>query len=353
MAGEAILILESDPAQESRLYDALSQAGYHVYAADSAGSVLKALEATSFPIVLVAAGAAIPIEQFANQVRSLQPDSTLIFSAANVSPALLQEMLRGGAVDIISKPFDVVDVHQRINLALERRRARVARLLEWQLRARTAEDALAKAKSGNSAAANSLGQVAEFADFALNTFLTLARENREMSRAVRQLSNPGAVEPKRAVVTWLAHSDREFSAGVSSLGPRLNLDIAPPMSTGGEILDKMSAGPPDIIVLDSNLPDMPGYLVQQTIHAEHQTVQIIFVDGWGTSVRTVTLVGDDSERVERTMTTVQDLVDVMQIAADRANDTAIGRDYAIEFKERHEEFLRRYASVKNVAASTR
>lgn len=349
MAGEAILILESNPAEEARLNSGLSGAGYHVYAADSATAILSALKATRFPTVIVDADAVPSAESFGNQVRSIQPDTDVIFSVATQDARTLMEIVRGGGREILPKPFELVTVLRRVTDVIERRRHRVARLAEWEVRTRNAEAELARTRAGNTEAANSLHQVADFADFALNTFLTLARENQTLGRSVRHLSNPGVEEPTRILTAWIAHSDPEFSTGVASLGPRIGLEIPTPMSTGGEVLDRISTSVPDIMILDTNLPDIPGQLVLQTLRSEHPDVEIVVVDGWGTNQRHVSLAASEGSGVERPMKTVQDLLDVLEIGVERARDTALGRDFAHEFKARHDEFLRRYAAIKRIA----
>lgn len=346
MAGEPILILESDPTHETRLNDVLSADGYRVYAAESAESVVSAVGATAFALLVVDVDATDDPVALARQCRALQPDMALVLTRPEGDAA--PSWLRAGAVDVLERPYDDDVIRERIGDAVERSVSRVETLAHWRERALHAESAAAAAIDGQSADANRFGQVGEFADYALDKFLELERRNAELERQLRRLTNQSD-EPRPPITTWIAHSDAEFAAGVSSLGPRLNLLIAAPMSTGGEVLDRMSAGPPGILIVDSNLPDIPSSLVLQTVHSEHPNVQVVIVDGWGTNDRSVTLHGEGSSDVERTMETVQDLLEVVQLAAERASDTALGRDFAVEFKARHEEFLRRYASVKRAA----
>lgn len=347
MSGEAILILESDRALERQLNDVLAAAGYEVYAADTVVSILQALETSPFPMVLVDSRAPdVDPAVFAEKAQGLQPDCAVVFTGAGCTTGEAVSMLRGGASDFIAKPFEPTFLLERIESALRRRRTSRARIKLWERRARAAEHALSESRSGSGVSHSRLLQVAEFADFALERFLGLERQNMELELDLRRLENPDSASERVNLITWVAHSDAEFANGVLSLGPRLGLDVRPPMHTGGEVLDKVSSNPPNIIILDFSLPDIPASLVVETIKSEYSDIQIVSVDGWGTAERTITVTGGSAPDVTQSMETVDDLIKILEVAAERASDTVIGRDFAAEFKNRHDDFLRRYADVR-------
>ena len=352
MAGEAILILESDRALERQLNDVLAGAEYEVYAADTVQSVLQALETTRFPMVIVDSRCPDmqPIE-FSARAMSLQPDCAVVFTGTGCTTGEAVDMIRGGASDFIAKPFEPTFVLERVESALQRRRSNRARVKLWERRARAAEQALGQNRSGSGGFSTRLTEVSDFAEYALEKFLALERRNMELERDLRRLQNPESPEERPTLVTWVAHSDAEFAAGVLSLGPQLGLDVRPPMHTGGEVLDKVSTNPPNIIILDFALPDIPAPLVVETVKSEYHDIQIVTVSGWGSSERTITVTGGSAPDVTRGMETVNDLIEMLEVAAERAGDTVVGRDFAAEFKKRHEDFLRRYAELKRAMDS--
>lgn len=347
MSGEAILILESDRTLERQLNDVLAAAGYEVYAADTVVSMLQALETSRFPIVLVDARApGLEPAAFVERTHSLQPDCAVVFTGSGCTAGEAVAMLRGGASDFVSKPFETTQLLERVASTLQRRQASRARIRLWERRARTAEQALGDSRSGSDVTHTPLVEVADFADFALERFLSLERRNMELERDLRRLEDPTSMTERAHLVTWVAHSDAEFANGVLSLGPKLGLDVRPPMHTGGEVLDKVYSNPPNIIILDFSLPDIPTSLVVETVRSEYSEIQMVTVDGWGTATRTITVTGGSAPDVTQGMETVDDLIMILEVAAERANDTVIGRDFAGEFKNRHDDFLRRYAEVR-------
>ena len=348
MAGEAILIFENDPAFERQLNAVLSAAGYEVYAGDSATSVLQALETTRFPMVIVDARApGIDPAGFALRALELQPDCAVVFTGAGCTTGEAVSMLRGGAADFLAKPFEAGLLKQRVDVALQRRRSARARVQLWERRAHAAEQALGEQSGKPSIPPNRIEEIRDFAEYALEKFLRLERRNMKLERDLRRLESPGSVQERPALITWVAHSDTEFAHGVLSLGPQLNLDVRPPMQTGGEVLDKVSSTLPNIVVLDSSLPDIPTTLVVETLKSQHPDIQIATVSGWGTPERTITLTGGSAPDVTRAMETVEDLIETLEVAAERADDTLVGRDFAAEFKNRHDDFLRRYAELRS------
>lgn len=347
MSGEAVLIFEPDPAAEVQLNAVLTEAGHQVYAADSVDAVLHALRATPFPLVFVDAAHARPsVEAVARRAAELQPDTMVIFTGDEAALPHVLGALRGGAADFVTRPFVGPAVGERVNAAIEQRRRQRARLKSLERRARAAEHALGQAEIGSGAHASTIELMQGFADFALETFVSLERRNLEVERRLRQFENPGATEERPVLSAWVAHSDADFAAGVVTLGPKLRLEIAHPMSTGGEVLDKITDRPPQLLILDASLPDIPGELLVQTVRAEWPELEMVVIEGWGTEAREVLVVAGAAPEVRRPMKTVQDLIEMMELAADRATDAKMGRDFAEAFKGQHEEFIRRFAEVK-------
>lgn len=344
MPNEPILILETNAELETQLNELLSAAGYQVYAADRVDALLNAIRATRFPLVIVDASTPdMTPGRIAAAVLDAQPDTAVFFTGTSISTTSLLGMLRGGAADFFSKPFDTTDVLERVRIALQRRTKRRKRAREWQRRAKAAEHRLDEMKGTMSDAVLPKHYV-EFGEYALQEFLDLERRALELERELHKAKG-GDKGPTRKIAGWIAHPDSGFANGVVSLGPQLNIEFAPPLPTGGEVLDKLSSDAPEVIVLGDQLPDIPGEFVVDTIASSHPNVQIVLVSGWKTSEQRVSLVGGTDKSLVYRMETVTELITMLKEAVSRCQDASLGREFASQFKRRHDEFLRRYAEL--------
>lgn len=345
MANEPLLILETDSENERRLNDLLSGAGYQVYAADRVAALLNAVKATRFPVVIVDAGTPdMTPGRIASAIAEAQPDTMVIFTGATASTTSLLSMMRGGGADFVARPYTDDDLLERVRVNLERRSRRRRRSREWQKRAKAAEHALEelRASQGDQTLPH---HYVEFGEYALQKFLELERRSMELERQIASLTRQTDERAVR-VDAWVAHGDAEFARGVAALGQQLQIDFAPPLSTGGEVLDKLGTQAPAIVVLGDQLPDIPGEFVVETIKSEHPNLHVVVVNGWGTPERSVSLVGGSGQPVERPMENVDALASMLREARERCVDTSVGREFAQEFKRRHEDFLRRLAELK-------
>ena len=350
MANEPILILESDPEAEQQLNGLLSTAGFQVYAADRVQSLLNAVKATRFPVVIVDASTPeMTPGRIAEAILQAQPDTMVMFSSATLSTTGLVSMMRGGGCDVLSKPYEAAEVVERVRTLLRRRSDRRKRAREWQRRAKAAEHALEELRSTTSASPLPHHYV-EFGEYALQQFLEIERRSMDLERKVASLTRATDASQLR-VDAWIAHDDADFARGVLGLGNGLLIDFAAPFSTGGEVLDKISANPPAILVLGDQLPDIPGEFVVETVKSAHPSVHVVLVSGWGTPAKRVALVSGTGQPMERPMDTAEGLVAVLREARERCVDTSVGREFAAEFKRRHEGFLRRLAELKSAEAS--
>ncbi len=356
MSGEAILILEPDRDLELQLNEMLTASGYQVYAAETPDSLVKALETTAFPLIIIALEAleasGSDVASFTASALGHQPECMVLFAADEPALPTALSMLDAGGAGFVDKPYAPEGVLRRLSTALDRRRRARSRTKVWERRAKAAEHMLSEAREGSGDDRARLLRVVDFAEYALQKFLALERRNLELERTIKQLENPDDNDADREPLpTWIAHPDDAFTGGVVGLGPQLNLDFRPPMATGGEILDKLSASAPELIILGDNLPDIPGQMVAETIRTEYPNVQLIVVEGWGTPNRSVSLTGAGAKDSLRTMENVDDLIAMIELAKERCYDTAIGREFAAKFKKRHDDFLRRFAEIKKSSSS--
>jgi two-component system KDP operon response regulator KdpE len=50
-------------------------------------------------------------------------------------------------------------------------------------------------------------------------------------------------------------------------------------ASGADALNKVSEGAPDLLLLDLNLPDMPGFEVLERLRAQSSTIPVVIVSG--------------------------------------------------------------------------
>ncbi|MFT4703162.1 MAG: DNA-binding NtrC family response regulator [Bradymonadia bacterium] len=348
MANEPILILAAHAAGESQLTQALSQASYEVYAADSADAFLHAVSATRFPVVIFGVERAeMSPAALAAKVIEAQPDTMTIVVGPTPTREMLSAVMRAGAADYIVESDDHSTLLQRMAACLKLRSRRRERARAWQRRAKAAEHQVTELKSLMSDRTLPAHFI-EFGDYALEQFMEIERRALELERRIAAFEQPAGADDNNTIVdAWIAHFDREFSDGVRTLGPQLRMEFAAPFSTGGEILDKLSETQPSILLISDQLPDIPSELVIQTITSRYPALRTVVVRGWGTPERAVSLISGDADRpVEAPMPTVDHLIDALKEARRQCLDTSVGRQFAEKFKRRHEEFLRRLAELK-------
>lgn len=263
----------------------------------------------------------------------------MVFTGREVSAARVLDVLRGGGAEFLQKPINAPVAVERIRHLLAREQAR-----RHALRARTEVSAPGSERSGSSRVSGLDDQlIVAFARSALQTFMDVEKQSAEQEQKLRA-AGQGATS--RSLQAWICHHDTDFVRGMLSLGPRAQLEFKPPLTSGGEVLDKIGTSAPDLIVLGDALPDIPTPLVVETIKSQNPDIELLVIDGWGTQSRSATLSsGKHPDEERRTLAKADDLLALIEIARSRSADVAAGREFAERFRERHKEFLRRYAEV--------
>ncbi len=346
MPKPAVLIYENDAGHVEDLNQVLTSAGYEVYAADRPEAVVSALQATPFPVVVLdATVAAFDPVQFCARLAESRPDTAIVMTGTEISAAKLLALMRNGACDYLAKPFAPDEVVERVKANVTRRHRSRSELRQWQERAITAERNSGDASAAVPAAVAE--RVQQFTRAALASYMQLERENLDHVRRTMAEDDPRVAEIMSAPVhTWLVHHDPEFVRGLMGMAPRLELDFKPPLTTGGEVLDRLGRVEPQLLIIGDQLPDIPLPLVIETVTSRHPDVAIIEIDGWGTDRRVARLLsGQHGDLVEREMGTVNDLIEVIGIARQQARHTAFHRDFADRFRERHADFLAEYGDI--------
>lgn len=112
-------------------------------------------------------------------------------------------------------------------------------------------------------------------------------------------------------------------------------------------LKKFLASPPDILVTDKNLPGMTGIELVQTIKKEHPGVPVIMVTGYASmesAIKAVELgICSYMQKPFRT----KDLIANIEEALNRKREDFRAKRYLMRFKERNEEFLSAFKSIRD------
>lgn len=345
MPRPSILMLEQDPASEQVLNDVLAAAGFEVYAADSFDSVVRAVTATPFPALLFDADqAGVRPDLIVQKVHEIRPETAVIFTGRDSAAPRILEMLRAGAADFLAKPIQPRLAAERVRDVLARDQARRAGMRHLRARAEAAEQELARVERSGASRVSGLDDqlILAFARGALQTFLDIEKQSAELERT----ANAQADGANRTLQAWIMHQDASFVGGMLSLAGRAGLEFKPPLTSGGEVLDRLSAASPDLLMLGDAMPDIPTQLVLETIKSQHPDVEVLIIEGWGTPARSGVLVsGTNPTEIRRPLAKADDILALVQIARERSADVSFSREFAERFRDRHKEFLRRYAEV--------
>lgn len=190
--------------------------------------------------------------------------------------------------------------------------------------------------------------VQSFAENAVAVFADLEREYIDLARRNRQLERALGTEPDVRILGWVAHPDPDFARGVTSLAERLRIDFAPAMQTGGEVLDHLSGGAPNVLVLSDALPDIPSEFLAQSVLSTQPRIHVVQINGWGTPERHGVLFGGDiSEPITRPLGNVNDLIALLAEAVARSVDDVLTAMTAQAIRARYEDFVRRYRELRD------
>jgi DNA-binding response OmpR family regulator len=340
MPKPAVLILESDQATAQQMNAVLVRTGFDVYGADRPEAVIAALRASEFPAVVVDADyPGVDASEMARAILALRPDVCLVFTASEMHPLSVANAFRAGALDFIAKPYDPVELGRSLLAGIERRRRERGEI-------RMLREKLKHTTTGSTATALP-SAVQSFAEQGMQVFADLEREYLELARRVRTLERAQGTEAEVRILGWVAHPDLDFARGVTSLAERLRIDFAQPLQTGGEVLDHLSAGAPNVLVLADSLPDIPSEFLAQSVLSTQPRIHIVQINGWGTPERTAVLFGGDiGTPIERTLGNVNDLIALLEEAVMRSVDDVLTRMTAQSIHSRYEDFVRRYRELR-------
>jgi two-component system nitrogen regulation response regulator GlnG len=105
-----ILVVEDEPLIRWSIAETLAHGGHTVLEAGTAGTAVRALNATSDPIDVVLLDYRLPDSsdlRLLADIRRLRPRSAVVMMTAYGTPEMTREALDLGAFRVLDKPFDM------------------------------------------------------------------------------------------------------------------------------------------------------------------------------------------------------------------------------------------------------
>lgn len=121
--GEKILVVDDEPQVLEILLEYFEQAGFKCTASSSALDALGKMKDLNFSLVI--SDMMMPGMsglEFLRTARELYPDTAFIMITGLMDVSLAVESLRTGAIDFLTKPFELKSLQRTVDRALERRR---------------------------------------------------------------------------------------------------------------------------------------------------------------------------------------------------------------------------------------
>jgi PAS domain S-box-containing protein len=138
---ETILVVEDEPAVAAIAFQVLNRGGYRVLLADSGESAVGLLRGHACAIALLLVDVVLPDmhgAQLLETVRSVHPESAVLFASGYSAEAIGERDEAPGDVDLIEKPYAPDELLRRVRLTIDRNvapsgdRERIQRA--WSLR---------------------------------------------------------------------------------------------------------------------------------------------------------------------------------------------------------------------------
>lgn len=125
---ETILVVEDDPNLQLTVIDTLSSLGYRVLKADNGERALAILQsgmAVDMMFTDVVMPGSVPVTELARQARQLLPDIEILFTSGYPRDAIVHEGRLDAGVELLSKPYRINQLAQRIRQMLSNRAHRI------------------------------------------------------------------------------------------------------------------------------------------------------------------------------------------------------------------------------------
>ncbi|ONN64283.1 PAS domain S-box protein [Herbaspirillum sp. VT-16-41] len=283
---ETILVVEDDPNLQLTVIDTLSSLGYRVLKADNGERALAILQSgitVDMMFTDVVMPGSVPVTELARQARQLLPEIEILFTSGYPRDAIVHEGRLDAGVELLSKPYRINQLAQRIRHMLSNRAHRI------ELAKASGERDLATA----SATIHVL-PVAERHHQADATEQPLSQE----AYGTGGLAAGGSVGVTGSVTSQGADEPAQAVSGLRLLVVEDNIDSqqlvcelletlghqARGVASGEDALQALEEQPFDVLFTDVNLPGITGVELAKRALERFPTMSVIFASGYGAMV---------------------------------------------------------------------
>jgi DNA-binding response OmpR family regulator len=321
LVGAEILVIDRDEAVTKGVTQLLSAASLHVTAVSDVAAGLDQLDKRFFSVIVVDIDTPEPNAglETIRALRERTPTSMLIALTPRKSYTDAVAAIRAGAMDVILKSPDSVGYLKD-------------RVLE------------AAGRSVDKREVNSvLHDVRESHEEFLQRFMEAERRALDLSDRLAG-RDPKKVQSGEAVRVLIVDAAGTLAQQLLEAKPEgFEFSSSP---TGGQALDLVTSSRFQIVMVASDLPDLPGSMVVRSIKTQNpEVVAIQFTPPPGGSVEIV-----ESTKTIPVVAQFDDpkqLLDRLDELAEAFRARARERRYTQAFRERHYDFLRRYVELKS------
>jgi DNA-binding NtrC family response regulator len=306
----------------------LKDAGLTVTALSDPARARDQVEKRFIPVALCdldtpTQGAGIELVKFAHEK---SPLTAVILMTARKSFDAVAAAFRSGARDVVPKTQEAIPyLRERVQVAAA------------DIRAAQTRDQLI----------TDLGEMHE--EF-LKRMMDLSRQVTDLEEKIlaREGNAPSAVLALDNMDVLLVDDQQELSAVLnrallSDKGWRIRH-----AQSGGEALDASSQTPPQILVVNQTLPDLPSTMVIKTIKADHpDALALVFTMPSKSQPGEVSMV-DSSKLLTLipSFSAVEQLVEQLEEVREALRRKARERRYMQMFRKQHFDFLKKYGSLR-------
>ena len=322
-----MLIVDSDRSVLKGLERLLTGAGLTVTTLTDPARARDQVEKRFIPVVLAdldtpEPGAAVDLVRFA---REKSPLTAVIVMAAKKTFEVVAPVFRAGATDVIPKTQEAVPyLRERIlKAATEARSSDTRELL--------------------------LGEVKEMHEEFLKRMMELSRQVTDLEDKILSREGNTSSSSELTVVQLLLVDD------APALNAVLTRDLPADKGwriryaqSGGEALDVASQTPPNILVVNQTLPDLPATMVIKTIKGRTPDVVTLIFSPPGEGTTGEVKMVDQSKLLTLipSFAAPDQLVGSLQEVREALRQKVRERRYLQNFRKQHLEFLQKYNALK-------
>ncbi len=320
LVGAEILVIDKDERVQKGVMQLLSAASLHVTSFTEAGPAFELMAKKFFSVVVVDLDTPHPNAGLhtIQRVKELSPTSMVVILTPRKSFDDSVSAIRAGAVDIILKsPESVQYLKDRIMEAAGR-----------SVGKREVNSVLAEVKSTQ--------------DEFLKLFVDAEKRALDLEDKVKG-RDPNAAFGEEVRILIVAPT-AELAEDLRAKAPEgFSFEIA---LSGGEALDRTTASRFNIVMVSSQLTDLPSSMVTRSVKTQNPDLLVLEYSGPGPGGKVDIIDSTRRQPAIDDFTKTEQLVKRLNDLAEAFRERARDRRYTQAFRERHYDFLRRYVELK-------